>query len=287
MEYQRKLHGDEAREINRNKDGSGKLQKCMKAARKIKDELSQFVSMHVTALLVALYKNIEEAETVAIERNHQSSSGFKDAINWFYNLYLNSDSKPRAVGPVGERPIHVCFLSAYRFEAVDFEKAGNYMRSGIIDGIKKFVEDPNGKEELFAQYGKDYCAAAGNFLQKWKEKCGSDMKRSCAMHWSMDPPSSFLRSFETDSDPPFWAELKRWHRKHYNYQASQEKSNHRADLMSTRGIYEDESIIFPVIAAGDEKMIRWLAKEMNHGNAIRDGGTNHSNQTNCSLGRLK
>ena len=52
--------------------------------------------------------------------------------NWYLDLYCNNtENDPGIVGPVGERPLHVCALSAFRFEQVDFEGAGNYLSDGI------------------------------------------------------------------------------------------------------------------------------------------------------------
>jgi hypothetical protein len=40
------------------------------------------------------------------------------------------------VGPMGERPLHVCSLSAHRFGGTDFEGEGNYMAQGILEAMR-------------------------------------------------------------------------------------------------------------------------------------------------------
>lgn len=239
------------------------VRNCKQKSSRLKDVLKDYVKSHVYIMLKLLYEDIGALESSPM---NSASRGFHDAQSWFQNLYSNEEGNITVVGPVGERPLHVCFLSAYRFEGVDFAGAGNYMREGIIAGIQEFVASKGADwSELYAQYGKDYCAAVGNFLKR-RSSVGNDTK----VPWSSDPQTFWLHSVEADHEPPFWTELKQWFRKHRYDQShctmigltrpqSYEVGGtfHNSNSV-TVGIYEGESVLFPVIAAGDGATLYWL-----------------------------
>ncbi len=118
--------------------------------KKIKYEiLKRSVSNHIFIMLDKLYAKIDREEARLKEMKTQSDGKFDGrewpryslefasddstkqevevghAENWYRTLYTENDGNDadagpyRLVGPVGERPLHVCALSAFRFEQVD------------------------------------------------------------------------------------------------------------------------------------------------------------------------
>jgi hypothetical protein len=154
------------------------------------------------------------------------------------------------VGPLGERPLHVCALSKYRFGAVDFEGQGNYFAEGLDLGIQAYINGvivtKHAWKEVTRPYGKDYCAAVGDFIRRndEKNKEGGEIKDE-------DP-------FTKDNDPPFWVELKRWYSKHFEQRTVFNISKKYSEMLVTRGLYEGETILLPFIAEHDERMVGWL-----------------------------
>jgi hypothetical protein len=154
------------------------------------------------------------------------------------------------VGPLGERPLHVCALSKYRFGAVDFEGQGNYFAEGIEKGIQAYINGvmvtKHAWKEVTRPYGKDYCAAVGDFIRRNDEKNKEGGKLKDEDPWTKDP------------NPPFWVELKRWYSKHFEQRILFNISKKYSEMLVTRGLYEGETILLPFIAEHDERMVGWL-----------------------------
>ena len=204
--------------------------------------LVNFVEAHIIKMLSLLYNQIHEEEKSAAEL----PLSFKGVErHWFINLYRKTGEQPSKrfiVGPLGERPLHVCALSKYRFGAVDFEGQGNYFAEGVERGIKKYVTlliEKGAWDEVTMPFGKDYCAAVGDFIKRenkeWKEFS------------KVESPA-----------PPFWADLHKWYKSHLKPRAVFTISKQYSEMLVTRGLFEEETILFPFIAENDVHMVSWL-----------------------------
>ncbi len=138
--------------------------------------------------------------------------------------------------------MHVCALSRYRFGTVDFEEQGNYFAEGVEKGIKKFVAqliEKGAWDEVTMPYGKDYCAAVGDFIKRgnkeWK------------VYSNIESPA-----------PPFWDDLNEWYKNHLMPRPVFTISKKYSEMLVTRGLYEGETILFPFIAENNVHMVSWL-----------------------------
>jgi hypothetical protein len=246
--------------------------------------LVEFVASHIKKMLDTLYKQIHEEEERELP-NEESAKSFEGVErHWFINLYqlsvegnqlpqstVTGDQQPQAastvgqqphavatgekkperctitvVGPLGERPLHVCALSRHRFGAIDFEGQGNYFAEGIEKGIQAYIKGvmvtKDTWKEVTRPYGKDYCAAVGDFIRR---------KDAENKEWG---DFSKLK----DPNPPFWVELKRWYSKHFEQRLVFNISKTYSEMLVTRGLYEGETILLPFIAEHNEHMVGWL-----------------------------
>jgi hypothetical protein len=237
--------------------------------------LMAFVRDHVYFMLRDLYKHIKkEEEGFLISDVKNETSQHKESTSrareWFKRIYSaaqnNSKKGIKVVGPVGERPLHVCALSMHRFEEVDFQGRGrNYFTKGVMHGMIKFIEvgfgsEPNAQssiwEEVTAPYEKDYCAALGSFLASNKEllTAGADLVKN------REDFSEARKLFGKANLPPYFKDIWAWtsiHVKKTSY-ANISKSKSFSNELATKGIYEGETILYPLIAGNDEAMIKWL-----------------------------
>ena len=213
--------------------------------KNIKDQITGFVAAHVYLMLKHLYAKIESEE-----ENIRSpySSNLDRSRKWMKILLSTSVSQhnPCLLGPVGERPLHVCALSAYRYGQIDFLGQGNYMKDGILNGMKKFVENESiGMRQIHIPYGKDYCGLIFALMDDLKCRA-----KATQLGWE--------RSVYEIPSPPFWSALQNEFLDRCKTD-SLESSRRRALL--TLGIYEGETIAHPMIASGDAKTLRWILTE--------------------------
>ena len=222
-----------------------------------------FVEAHIIKMLCALYKTIHDEE---LEPQNSFKSVEKE---WFITLYsapqaVSQQKEFKVVGPLGERPLHVAALSKDRFGAIDFEREGNYFAKGVQKGIKTFIQkfpEVVTWKDVTMPYGKDYCAAVGNFM--------NSKENMLNLNWK-----AFSRngaSFKINvGDPPFWGDLKDWY---HNHLKSSNTSEGYSNMLVTRGLYEGETILYPSIAENDAGMVYWLLNQ--------EGGTelNHAGGT--------
>jgi hypothetical protein len=228
-----------------------------------KKELVGFVEAHINKLLRTLYHKIHAEEKI------DSPSSFKDVERqWFITLYAPqraaqavSQKELNVVGPLGERPLHVAALAKYRFGAIDFEGRGNYFAEGVGNGIKKYISDPPNKEaawkDVTMPYGKDYCAAVGDFIKRRKISTETKSK-DWGEHWEVMAPDSSARVKIEAPNPPFWDDLSGWYCRHLQQRKFFAISKTYSNMLVTRGLYEGETILFPFIAENDDRMVRWL-----------------------------
>ena len=140
-------------------------------------------------------------------------------------------------------------------------QAGNYVRDGILAGIRRFVDEGGeaAAAEVHVGYGKDYCAAVGAAVDLLVRR-----GKGVPPRWSTAAPGA-------EGAPPFWDELNRWYRRQYFLSTGArggccgvddwdeaEEAEWGVLGTATVGIYEGETVVFPVIAAGDLETLRWL-----------------------------
>ena len=159
-------------------------------------------------------------------------------------------------------------------------QAGNYVRDGILAGIRRFVDegDDDAAAEVHVGYGKDYCAAVGACVMSMNMK-----------EYRKPGQGTFpfpLEKAGAGEAPPYWDELNRWYVRQSVRLVQHQARVHAADgtaagapvagaggkrqdpgpdseatemhELATVGIYEGETVVFPVIAAGDLDTLRWL-----------------------------
>ena len=215
-------------------------------------------------LLTELYRKIHEVEEM-ITREGENEQKFQKIFQAIYdqdnqpiglqNEMRTHRSKISLVGPVGERPLHVCALSAHRYNDVDFEKMGNYVKDGITHGLRQYIESNQlNTDEICVRYGKDYCAAIGSFLNaNLQEPTMEDVERKLSIKLN-------------GAMPPFWQKISSWSKEHrdsklrccvFPLYVTEEQTNDMK-IMATVGLYEGETVLYPMIAGGDLDTVNWM-----------------------------
>lgn len=115
-------------------------------------------------------------------------------------------------------------------------------------------------KEIDIGFGKDYCAAVGNYILNAQNATFS------AGHSPLLPPpwDSQVRP------PPYWNLLTLWTAKHTQFkphgmapgdtvrQRLVAEANYDSQLAVTTGLYEGEAVLFFMITAKDVPMVSWL-----------------------------
>lgn len=206
-------------------------------------------------MLRDLYRDLENFETdlsgsEIVYFRHGSEEGntidIEKIIGWLKGIYsLSGETSDRSrkelanrknwrlVGPMGELPLHVCFLRAYEFKS-EFPE----LYREILDGAKEHIA--NFPEDAEAGYGKDYCAAAlcaikSNEIKIAKE--GHDFPYTRNLHEIVMP------SFSTNSDDEVG-----WLRRD-------------KEIIQTRGLYEGETVIYFAISNKDVSTVQYLLEK--------------------------
>ena len=238
-------------------DGEDAAGRCSDAPIPLKDSNStrQEVSRCTAKTLVVVLLKVLYEDLLDEEQKLRQLRGESKGINRLLReLYFEnpgkSDEPCRLVGPVGERPIHVCFLRAGHFPAI----AG--FKEGVLDGIREFAElagaDPLLKHEIDAPFGKDYCAAVISLVRRIQSGLQAE---------TGDPDRH-----ESDADagawitsPPFWPALRAWAgrpRTRCGVQCAGGVDD--AEILEACGLYEGETPLFMSIADKSPGMVRWL-----------------------------
>ena len=238
-------------------DGEDAAGRCSDAPIPLKDSNSkrQEVSRCTAKTLVVVLLKVLYEDLLDEEQKLRQLRGESKGINRLLReLYFEnpgkSDEPCRLVGPVGERPIHVCFLRAGHFPAIDGFK------EGVLDGIREFAElagaDPLLKHEIDAPFGKDYCAAVISLVRRIQSGLQAE---------TGDPDRH-----ESDADagawitsPPFWPALRAWAgrpRTRCGVQCAGGVDD--AEILEACGLYEGETPLFMSIADKSPGMVRWL-----------------------------
>jgi hypothetical protein len=210
------------------------------------------VACSVLRVLKALYTRLDD-EAKHIETQHRASG--EEARSSFRKCMKDLYRGDSIVGPLGERPLHVCALMAARFRG-EPEKCGIHIAEGIVDGMQRFlrVEEGRWKHEVYSQYGKDYIAAVGSFIDNIHEG-----KQSLRFQDWFDR----LRREITKLNPsllklPMMEDLARWY--YQRLVASIPKSKSHIRSMVVKGLYEGETLLFPFVASGNLDAVRWLLR---------------------------
>ena len=233
--------------------------------------LRRFVARHIFEMLKRLYNQIEVEEkkmnlilgftdedlscaTATVKKfpdtsRAETSGQIEEEKLWYAALY-STTAGISIVGPVGERPLHVCALLAHRFEHVDQKMFGNFMSEGIFQGMMHYINlSDKCFKEATTQYSKDYCAAAGSFL----------------LTKITDPARNSLPFLSARNSLPFLSQICKWKKAHMRprlFQCCGVVAPKRiARYLISTGIYEGETIIFPLIAGRNEEIIRALFKK--------------------------
>lgn len=239
--------------VDRDCNVLDQIESCKNEGKKFKEVLTLYVEFHVFIMLRESYENLQRTEA-----RMSNKQNLDQAEKWFKALIGESSGKSFLVGPVGERPLHVCSLSAYRFPDVDFRGHGNYVKDGIIAGMQRYVRTM-GWSQVNIPYGKDYIALVGSYLQSLRIKSKADLIQQFGK-------DGWPRAKEMPA-PPFWSILVKWYFKNNFHQvrlcplptvlkASMEMKN-----STLLGLYEGETVVFPMIAAGDAESLAWVLKE--------------------------
>jgi hypothetical protein len=231
------------------------------------DKLVQFIREHIKIMLWRLYDAIKIEENrlnqvIKIEEERlnqvnepewQSQRNYRER-EWLKELSCSGNV--RIVGPVGERPLHVCALSVHRFGHINFENMGNYVAKGIVEGILDFVEgDPlnwNEDSEVTSQYGKDYCAMVGHYILK-----RSDNNQNYERSAGMEPVTGDVTDVHS---APYWKQILKWQRAHLHPGGFFKAPQRFLEMLVSTGIYEGETVLFPFIAGRHLRAIDRLLK---------------------------
>jgi hypothetical protein len=147
--------------------------------RKLRDIFAswrtQFIVVFVKeGIMRLLEKNYRVLDDLQVADNSDAwAKGAKtypyDHATWA-RLYPDPDESPGQepprklypVGPLGERPIHVCALLSARYRSED---GCGFIADGINKGMRAFLKSANNRAAVaFECYGKHYSAAVGCYI---------------------------------------------------------------------------------------------------------------------------
>ncbi len=239
---------------------------ALEAARAYSDfSVESFVKIHVKQLLHKLYFDLDAEEqflnsALASKATPDSSSHLSSRrmMQHCFKLMHASDDPTGGVkllGPLGERPLLVCFSRAH-----DFEKD---VRDGVLSASMDFVCEwssagYNGRDELNRAYGKDYIAAIARLA--WSEVAGSGHHPALARLPFWDTVRDAVRSAHK-----LWKKLEALERDDDSagaYLAGRLRDD--VERNATRGLREGETPLCAAIARGDRAVetVRWM---LSHG----------------------
>ena len=201
-----------------------------------REKIVNFVASCVESLLIRNYKVLDMIEMPR-----------SDPRPWFQN-WLDLYPDRIAVGPLGERPLHVCALLAARYR-----KEIEPVADGIAKGMKSFLESEKTESSkvaglrIYEPYRKHYSAALGFYIH------------TAAMQ------DVFNKSY------PFFHLVKRWHDERISTHRKQgavgmsgahdSKISFHTFSTVCCGLFEGETILFPFIASKDNETVSWLLDE--------------------------
>ena len=240
-DFARKIEQKVKFSVDKNKDED--ISSCK--IKIIQHHISRnFVSRQVLRMLAELYGHLEVEEKKIVERN----INYEQRGEW--SPYMAVDDKILLIGPVGERPIHVCALLAARYRLEDEGKKA-YIADGIVEAIQDYLTSH--RSELHVPYGKDYVAFVTNMLET-KETHGNDYVAFVTnILLNKNPPRSI--------PAPFLGEIGKWYKTRQNKHSNSDKANRHQKAILNNGLYEGETIIYPFIASNDVAAVKWIVNE--------------------------
>ncbi len=208
-------------------------------------EIKILLRVSVESILQILYRQLrDEARKQGLRPLHTAHEPRAKWIHIFAELYPNGSDEvyPHGslVGPVGERPLHVCGLLAARYRG-EGEDQGELIAEGIFEGMQSFLGDGKWMHEARFPYGRDYCAAVGHYIET---RGLSDAKKELEM----------LPHFKYVSE---WYS----HRSRKKRGKIWQKHKHHITAIVQIGLYEGETLLFPFIASGYEDAVKWLLEQ--------------------------
>jgi hypothetical protein len=230
------------------------------------ESLVKYVQSHVEIMLRKLYVEIikvEEHPSVPVTNHSSEPQVNAIELKWLKHFYAQSDGRVRIVGPLGERPLHVCALAIDRFGPFDFQGKGNYLSTGIVEGILAFANNIQSfvkaayddkrpdlltyfQKEVTAQYGKDYCAILGSYLLKLDDGPNPPV---------VDPFK------DRDAQPPYWEQISTWYKAHMSRRGFLKPPERFSRVLVSTGMFEGETILFALIAGQHldaiDKLLEW------------------------------
>ncbi len=248
------------------------LSKIVKLAGQLEPKkIELFVEENVHCLLRTLYEDLAQCESTLFSQNQvqQASADLvifkrvpsdgitpvekreEDGIDTFFvhgkivdsnelrsclpEIYHHHrDHTPKLVGPVGERPLHVCFLRANEFNS----EQETSIRQGILNGAEKYIRE-NG-EEAAVPYGKDFCAAVGSMIL-----AEMDLKKK------QNPALA--------NHIPHYKYLVNWVKQTY-YRGQIDDVLYDSKKLVSAGLYEGETILYFSITSKDLETVKQLLK---------------------------
>ena len=223
----------------------------------IEKEIVKLVSKHVANLLSNLYEDLRKEEA-RIDQLTFNSADSGDPRKIFKLLYSEQNCEPRfaqtrLVGPAGGRPLHICALLAARYRG-EAKNHGVPISNGIFEGIKEFLIvqwDHEHRDYKLEQYGKDYCAAVGAYLD--------------------DKNRNEKYTLDERQRTPVFGTLRRWWRERMRKAAprccpvsdpdSELNAERHVKEVVIRGVYEGETIMYPLVASNHVDAVKWLLEE--------------------------
>ncbi len=182
-----------------------------------------FIRHNVNKMLSKLYGKIWALE----EALRQPANAIMDEIQTWVRYLCRHNQEPYVVGPMGERPIHICASAIAKHRG----RGESQFADGILDGMIDFVNsiEPNRAASLLCEpYGKDYCAAVGCFLS------------------TKTPSERQVEDFQNLDELPYLRQIQMWLKKHDNTKTT------------SLGMHEAETVHFALIACGDRRAVEWL-----------------------------
>jgi hypothetical protein len=261
------------------------VQKCVREEHRKQrvDKVASFVKAHVLLLLETLYADIGVEEQLLSE-----DDGEVDPCRaYFRALYAvpedgsaasSAKTRVRLIGPLGERPLHICMFRADEWkgrDAVDGLGAG--VSRGVLDAVTSFIEHGRWPREIDTLYGKDYCAAVGSYLRRRE----SNPAPHAPAPWEHGMPSGGRPTRPTmfsrrgvawgggggQFTAPAWTPLLEWSRGPAGQDCGWAWMGwaggaRQGDLeaLVTSGLYEGESALLFMIAARNEDMVAWILR---------------------------
>jgi hypothetical protein len=177
-----------------------------------------------------------------------------EILDWMRSIYGPNKMHGNIVGPVGERPVHVCFLFANMFALND------NIRKGILSAVQSFVNSAisptielGSPYKMVIPYKQDYCAA--------------ELKIPYGRDYCAAIGAAIIRGIKIDPEkqsPPFFQFLRKWVQDHtsknFDIRSFEIRNTDDEDSVTlvTAGLYQGETALHFPITSKDVATVKWL-----------------------------